>query len=266
MNGQWLGSRSIRTNWATRKPPATKADVNSKPLTFDEVYNQSSPTNCTVYCGGINGALSGTLTEEILQKTFSPFGTIQEIRVFKDKGYAFVRFSTKEAATHAIVAIHNSEINSQPVKCSWGKESGDPNNAPAIASQALSQAGFPFGTPYGQQVAGYWYPPAPTAYPTAPAPSTPLQAGQFLQGMQGYTYGQFAGYQQGYMGMGVQIPGAWQSVPAQAQIPAATAQQIAQGVGSALPQATGVVAYPMQQFQVSPQLAEDEWLAPSLLV
>lgn len=55
--------------------------------------------------------------------------------------------------------------------------------------------------------------------------------------------------------MGVQIPGAWQSVPAQAQIPAA-AQQIAQGVGSALPQATGVVAYPMQQFQVSPQVSK----------
>lgn len=55
------------------------------------MYNQSSPTNCTVYCGGVNGALSGSLTEEILQKTFSPFGTIQEIRVFKDKGYAFVR-------------------------------------------------------------------------------------------------------------------------------------------------------------------------------
>lgn len=97
------------------------------------------------------------------------------------------------------MAIHNSEINAQPVKCSWGKESGDPNNAPTIASQALGQAGFPFGTAYGQQVAGYWYPPAPT-YPTAPAPSAPLQ-GQFLQGMQGYAYGQFAGYQQaGYMG------------------------------------------------------------------
>jgi len=66
--------------------------VNIKPLTFDEVYNQSSPTNCTVYCGGINGALSGFLNEEILQKTFSPYGTIQEIRVFKDKGYAFVRW------------------------------------------------------------------------------------------------------------------------------------------------------------------------------
>lgn len=109
------------------------------------------------------------------------------------------RFSTKEAATHAIVAVHNSEINAQTVKCSWGKESGDPNNAPSLASQALSQAGFPFNTAYGQQVAGYWYPPAPT-YPTTPAPAAAPLQGQFLQGMQGYTYGQFAGYQQGYMG------------------------------------------------------------------
>ena len=61
--------------------------ANSKPLTFDEVYNQSSPTNCTVYCGGITNGL----TEELLQKTFSHFGCIQEIRIFKDKGYAFIR-------------------------------------------------------------------------------------------------------------------------------------------------------------------------------
>lgn len=61
--------------------------ANAKPLTFDEVYNQSSPTNCTVYCGG----LTNGLTEELMQKTFSPFGSIQEIRVFKDKGYAFIR-------------------------------------------------------------------------------------------------------------------------------------------------------------------------------
>jgi nucleolysin TIA-1/TIAR len=64
---------------------------NTKPLTFDEVYNQSSPTNCTVYCGG----LTNGLTEELMQKTFSPFGNIQEIRVFKDKGYAFVRLVGK---------------------------------------------------------------------------------------------------------------------------------------------------------------------------
>lgn len=58
--------------------------------------------------------------------------------------------------------------------------------------------------------------------------------------------------------MGVQIPGAWQGVPAQAQIPA-TQIPTAQGVGSALPQATGVVAYPMQQFQVSPQVHSEHY-------
>jgi nucleolysin TIA-1/TIAR len=77
--------------------------VNTKPLTFDEVYNQSSPTNCTVYCGG----LTNGLTEELMQKTFSPFGNIQEIRVFKDKGYAFVRSvastSTRLCNTEALL-------------------------------------------------------------------------------------------------------------------------------------------------------------------
>lgn len=58
--------------------------------------------------------------------------------------------------------------------------------------------------------------------------------------------------------MGVQLPGTWQSVPPQPQLAsaaAATAPQITQSVGSALPQAAGVVAYPMQQFQVSPQVS-----------
>ncbi|XP_045482918.1 nucleolysin TIA-1 isoform X6 [Harmonia axyridis] len=245
MNGQWLGSRSIRTNWATRKPPAPKNEVNSKPLTFDEVYNQSSPTNCTVYCGGITNGL----TEELMQKTFTLFGTIQEIRVFKEKGYAFVRFSTKESATHAIVAVHNTDINGQVVKCSWGKESGDPNNAP-VAGQALTGTQYPYGA-YGQQV-GYWY---PQSFPAATAAQ---MQGQFLQGMQGYSYGQFAGYQQSYMGMGMQVPTTWQGIPGQPQI-ATTPQQIA-APGATLQQ-PGIV-FPLQQYQ----LGEEEWLAPSLLV
>lgn len=48
--------------------------------------------------------------------------------------FMFRRFATKESATHAIVAVHNSDINGQPVKCSWGKESGEP-----IVSQNASQ-------------------------------------------------------------------------------------------------------------------------------
>ncbi|XP_025833794.1 nucleolysin TIA-1 isoform X2 [Agrilus planipennis] len=240
MNGQWLGSRSIRTNWATRKPPAPKNDANTKPLTFDEVYNQSSPTNCTVYCGGITNGL----TEELMQKTFAPFGTIQEIRVFKEKGYAFVRFATKESATHAIVAVHNTDINGQIVKCSWGKESGDPNNAP-IASQALSSTQYPYSA-YGQQL-GYWY---PQSYPTTAAAAAQMQ-GQFLQGIQGYGYGQYAGYQQSYMGcsccrLGMQVPATWQGIPGQPQLPT-TPQQIAATPGATIQQ-PGIV-FPIQQFQ-----------------
>ncbi|XP_017771924.1 PREDICTED: nucleolysin TIAR isoform X2 [Nicrophorus vespilloides] len=243
MNGQWLGNRSIRTNWATRKPPAPKPEGNMKPLTFDEVYNQSSPGNCTVYCGGITNGLN----EDLMHKTFNPFGSIHEVRVFKEKGYAFVRFTTKEAATHAIVAVHNTDVNGHVVKCSWGKESGDPNNTPATG-QTLTSAQYPYGA-YSQQL-GYWY---PQSFPTTAAAAQ--MQGQFLQGMQGYTYGQFAGYQQSYMGMGMQVPTTWQGIPGQPQIPT-TPQQMA-APGAAALQQPGLV-FPIQQYQ----LADEEWLAP----
>ena len=85
-----------------------------------------------------------------------------------------------------------------------------------MVSQALNQTGFPFGAAaaaaaYSQQLAaGCWYSPTPT-YPSsaaaaaaAAAAATPTAASvqnQFLQGIQGYPYGQYAGYQQGYMGL-----------------------------------------------------------------
>lgn len=100
-----------------------------------QVYNQSSPTNCTVYCGGFTNGI----TDELIKKTFSPFGTIQDIRVFKDKGYAFIKFTTKEAATHAIESTHNTEINGSIVKCFWGKENGDPNSVGPNANHQAQQ-------------------------------------------------------------------------------------------------------------------------------
>ena len=49
MNGQWIGSRAIRTNWATRKPPApNQKDGNErtiKPLTVKKSYCYRSK-NC----------------------------------------------------------------------------------------------------------------------------------------------------------------------------------------------------------------------------
>ena len=62
MNGAWLGSRAIRTNWATRKPPAPVERVKQRQpqkLNYDEVYAQASETNSTVYIGGIHEGLCG---------------------------------------------------------------------------------------------------------------------------------------------------------------------------------------------------------------
>ncbi|XP_054655385.1 nucleolysin TIAR isoform X2 [Dunckerocampus dactyliophorus] len=123
MGGQWLGGRQIRTNWATRKPPAPKTsqDNGSKQLRFDDVVSQSSPQNCTVYCGGIQSGLS----DQLMRQTFSPFGQIMEIRVFPEKGYSFIRFSSHDSAAHAIVSVNGTVIEGHIVKCYWGKESSD---------------------------------------------------------------------------------------------------------------------------------------------
>lgn len=248
MNGQWLGSRAIRTNWATRKPlsnrtadPGVGVNSTARQLTFDEVYQQSSPTNCTVYCGGIMAGLS----DELIQKTFSAFGPIQEIRVFKDKGYAFIKFATKEAATNAIVATHNTDVLGQTVKCSWGKESGDPNMSQvhptgnAVPAQSLC---YPY-----QQMAGYWYP-----------QSYPQLQGQFAvqTGLQ-YPYGQYytsagaatAGFNAtaaAAAALGMQM--AWQGTAMPAGQPhLATTHQ--SPLGPALQQPAMIGAYPMQPYQ-----------------
>ncbi|KRZ80677.1 Nucleolysin TIAR [Trichinella papuae] len=114
MNGQWLGRRTIRTNWATRKPGLPGQ------LTFDDVMAQSSPQNTTVYVGSV----AANTTDDDLRRIFARFGSILEVRVFKQQGYAFVRFDNKESAAHAILNITGTEINGSSVRCSWGKEGG----------------------------------------------------------------------------------------------------------------------------------------------
>lgn len=173
MNGQWLGSRSIRTNWSTRKPPppreTLKGPKSGRP-TYEEVYNQTSPTNTTVYCGGFK---ANVICDELMHKHFGQFGTIQDVRVFKDKGYAFIKFTTKESATHAIENTNNTEINGNMVKCFWGKENGGEmgNSQNAVMSNTIAPGvppGQPQGAqyPYSYQQMGYWYQPVSTIYYT----------------------------------------------------------------------------------------------------
>lgn len=64
MNGQWLGRRTIRTNWATRKPTGTGAgdgQYGRTELNYDDVYNQTGPDNTSVYVGNVNSNANGRL-------------------------------------------------------------------------------------------------------------------------------------------------------------------------------------------------------------
>ncbi|XP_028983642.1 nucleolysin TIAR isoform X1 [Betta splendens] len=167
MGGQWLGGRQIRTNWATRKPPAPKTaqDNGSKHLKFDDVLTQSSPQNCTVYCGGIQTGLS----EHLMRQTFSPFGQIMEIRVFPEKGYSFIRFSSHDSAAHAIVSVNGTVIEGHVVKCYWGKESPDmaKSQQQQVEYGQWGQWNQVYSSPqqqYGQYVTNGWQVPSYNMY------------------------------------------------------------------------------------------------------
>uniref|UniRef100_A0A914RM13 RRM domain-containing protein n=1 Tax=Parascaris equorum TaxID=6256 RepID=A0A914RM13_PAREQ len=85
MNGQLIGRRQIRTNWASRKP-ASAEEAHTKEQTFDEVFNATRADNTSVYVGNVHSST----TEEDLRDAFASIGAISEVRIFKQQGYAFV--------------------------------------------------------------------------------------------------------------------------------------------------------------------------------
>ena len=97
------------------------------------MWTRSSDNNTTVYCGGVNG-----LSEDVVRNTFTPFGPVLAIHTFPDRGYAFVRFTSKESACNAICGVHGLEVNGGIVKCSWGKENIDitSQTTPGLGSSA----------------------------------------------------------------------------------------------------------------------------------
>jgi nucleolysin TIA-1/TIAR len=156
-----------------------------------------------VYCGG----LTESDDDHAIRRAFSSFGRIVDVRYFRDKGFAFVKFDNKESACNAIVALHGKQIGSGPntIKCSWGKESHGAPRGPLIENAALAPAlyaphpaqqqavfaatGIPpqYYDPYAQQQAAaaaaaayymplaYAQPPQPQYYIPNPGYPTPQQ-------------------------------------------------------------------------------------------
>ncbi|VIO86314.1 Uncharacterized protein BM_BM2035 [Brugia malayi] len=116
MNGQMIGRRQIRTNWAVRK-----FDGGEENVTYDNIFNATHAANTSVYVGGI----SPITTDEELMQSFSAIATVIEVRLFKQQGYAFVRYLNKDAAARAIMSMNGKVINGQKIRCSWSRTTMD---------------------------------------------------------------------------------------------------------------------------------------------
>lgn len=151
MNGEWLGNRAIRCNWANQKVgiglpeelqriiapmpmpmPAPSMPTYSIPapsngLDYQTVLAQSPPTNTTVYVGNV----TGEITETSMRVMFGEYGLVEEVKLQADKGFAFIRYQTHEQAARAICGIHGRLVGSRPMKLSWGKDNrGAPSSMP----------------------------------------------------------------------------------------------------------------------------------------
>lgn len=128
MNGEWLGSRAIRVNWANQKTQTgggtriggapAPSNFTGGPLDYETVLKQTPAYNTTVYVGNLIPYTS----QADLVPLFQGYGYIVEIRMQADRGFAFVKLDTHENASLAIVQLQNQLVHGRPVKCSWGKD------------------------------------------------------------------------------------------------------------------------------------------------
>ncbi|KAH9652810.1 Oligouridylate-binding protein 1B [Citrus sinensis] len=139
LNGKWLGNRQIRCNWAAKG--ATSGDekqssdfksvvelTNGTSVLFaedgQEKSNEDAPENnpqyTTVYVTSVD-----------LHRHFHALcvGTIEDVRVQRDKGFGFVRYSTHPEAALAIQMGNARILCGKPIKCSWGSKPTPPGTS-----------------------------------------------------------------------------------------------------------------------------------------
>uniref|UniRef100_A0A915D607 RRM domain-containing protein n=1 Tax=Ditylenchus dipsaci TaxID=166011 RepID=A0A915D607_9BILA len=128
MNGEMVGKRAVRTNWAERRASVATSssdDEKSSGLesrlsqehqqqNYDRVFNATEDTNTTVYLGNLGISPNNLVSEESIRSAFQKFGAIKDIRLFSNQNYGFVIYEEKE------------------VKCSWGKGTASNSTAREI--------------------------------------------------------------------------------------------------------------------------------------
>ncbi|XP_039159196.1 oligouridylate-binding protein 1B-like isoform X3 [Eucalyptus grandis] len=153
-NRKWLGSRQIRCNWATKSAGGIEDKQSSDAKSVVELTNGSSedgkeatnsdaPENNPQYTTVYVGNLASEVTQLELHRHFHALGAgvIEEVRVQRDKGFGFVRYSTHAEAALAIqMGNTQSLLCGRQIKCSWGSKPTPPgtrsNSLPPPAAVA----------------------------------------------------------------------------------------------------------------------------------
>lgn len=198
MNGQFIGSRQIRTNWASRKGPGEGETAGNKgpgfkPISYSEAVSSSTPTNTTVYFGN----LPDNVTDQEMRGIVNGLGNVTDVKLFADKRYAFIRMSTHEEAAMVISKIHGQAFRETYVKCFWGKEYTGPSNNQNSGggmqggyNQGYNQQG---NQDYSQYVQNFWNQYYQQYYQYMD-PNSYNQYGAQQQQQQQQQHGQYYGY------------------------------------------------------------------------
>ncbi|EON64122.1 hypothetical protein W97_03352 [Coniosporium apollinis CBS 100218] len=210
MDGEWLGSRAIRCNWANQKgqPSVSQqqamAQMGMSPATpfghhhfptngvqsYEMIVQQTPEWQTTCYVGN----LTPYTTQSDLVPLFSNFGYVVETRFQSDRGFAFIKMDTHQHAAMAICSLNQYQVNGRPLKCSWGKDR--PPTGQYDQQQQFSPAQGP----------NSGYPPTPSAYFPQYGGPGPMSPQGPPQGVQPY-----AQQQGGYGGPGMAQP--YQQMP-----------------------------------------------------
>ncbi|KAF2156590.1 hypothetical protein K461DRAFT_219666 [Myriangium duriaei CBS 260.36] len=206
MDGEWLGSRAIRCNWANQKgqpsftqqqqmvsmgmTPTTPFGGHHQfpaqgPQSYDMVVQQTPQWQTTCYVGN----LTPYTTQNDLVPLFQNFGYVVETRFQSDRGFAFIKMDAHDNAAQAICGLNGYNVNGRPLKCSWGKDRPPTQQFDFSPASGTPQQGYPPPTPQGYGFPQYGA--APSMSPAGPSPG-----GHFNQPSPGYPH------QQPYGGMG----------------------------------------------------------------
>ncbi|KAI7752285.1 hypothetical protein M8C21_012798 [Ambrosia artemisiifolia] len=157
--GKWLGSRQIRCNWATKGAGTSDEQQGSDSGNVVELTNGSSedsiglansnaPENNPQYTTVFVGNLAPQVNQLELHRHFYSLGAgvIEEVRLQRDKGFGFVRYSNHAEAAVAIqLGNTQSLLYGRQIKCSWGSKptpAGTSSNPLPEPAPMLSAGGF----------------------------------------------------------------------------------------------------------------------------